>query len=142
MTDRDRNDLGLIVGVVILLVGVAALVQNLGIVPPFLLEAWRLVWRAAGPLAIVVLGIFVIVLATRPGAAPPVDRGARLYRSTHDRYVAGVCGGIAAYLHVDSTLVRLGYVLLSLGTGLWSGLLIYVALAVIVSQQPTEVHGA
>lgn len=142
MTDRNRNDLGLIAGVVILLVGVAALAQNLGVVPPVLIEAWRIVWRAAGPLAIVVLGVFVIVLATRPGGMPSVDRGARLYRSRHDRYVAGVCGGIAEYLHVDPTLVRLAYVLLSLGTGLWSGLLIYIALAVIVPQEPTGVHRA
>ncbi len=142
MTDHNRKDLGLIVGVVILLIGVSALAQNLGVVPPFLFEAWRIMWRAAGPLAIVVLGVFVIVLATRPGAAPSVDRGARLYRSTHDRYIAGVCGGIAEYLHVDPTIVRLAYVLLSLGSGLWSGLLIYIALAVIVPQEPVGVHGA
>jgi phage shock protein C len=142
VTDRTRNDLGLIAGVVILLVGVAALAQNLGVVPPIVFEAWDFMWRAAGPLAIIVLGVFVIVLATRPGGMPSVDRGARLYRSTHDRYVAGVCGGIAEYLHVDPTLVRLVYVVLSLGTGLWSGLLIYIALAVIVPQQPMGVHGA
>lgn len=34
----------------------------------------------------------------------------RLYRSTHDRMLAGVCGGIAEYFQIDPTLVRLGWV--------------------------------
>jgi phage shock protein PspC (stress-responsive transcriptional regulator) len=35
-----------------------------------------------------------------------------LYRSLHERRIAGVCGGIADYLEIDPTLVRLGAVLL------------------------------
>ena len=31
----------------------------------------------------------------------------KLYRSRNDRFFAGVCGGIAKYLGIDSTLVRL-----------------------------------
>ena len=34
----------------------------------------------------------------------------RLYRSAHDRMLAGVCGGIAEYFQIDPTLVRLGWV--------------------------------
>jgi phage shock protein PspC (stress-responsive transcriptional regulator) len=141
--DRNRNDIALIAGVVILLMGVAALLQNLGIVPPFVLEALRVLWRAAGALAVIALGVLVIVVATRPGARPVIpDRTARIYRSTHDRMIEGVCGGIAEYLHVDSTVVRLIYVVLALGTGLWSGIVIYVALAVIIPTEPAGVHGA
>lgn len=47
-------------------------------------------------------------------ADAPVDR---LYRSLTDRQIAGVCGGLAAYLHVDSTLVRLTFVVLSIYPG-------------------------
>jgi len=36
----------------------------------------------------------------------------RLTRSTTNRMIAGVCGGIAEYLNVDATLVRLAFVLL------------------------------
>ena len=42
---------------------------------------------------------------------------ARLVRSANDRKIAGVCGGIAAYLGVDSTLVRLVVVILSIYPG-------------------------
>jgi phage shock protein C len=42
--------------------------------------------------------------------APPVQK--RLMRSSKDCKIAGVCGGIAEYLEVDSTLVRLVWVIL------------------------------
>ncbi|GAB2754760.1 PspC domain-containing protein [Nocardioides pakistanensis] len=45
---------------------------------------------------------------TPPPAAP---RPKRLVRSRDDRWIAGVCGGIAAYLGVDANLVRLVVVL-------------------------------
>ena len=35
----------------------------------------------------------------------------RLYRSTYDRMLCGVCGGIAEYFQLDPTLVRLGWAL-------------------------------
>ena len=53
----------------------------------------------------------------------------RLHRSATDRIVAGVCGGIAEYLSIDPSLVRIAFVV---GT-LWGvGLLIYIALAIIL----------
>lgn len=43
-----------------------------------------------------------------------------LVRSTNDRVLAGVCGGLAAHLGVSSTAVRVAWVILSLAPGpLW-----------------------
>jgi signal transduction histidine kinase len=47
-------------------------------------------------------------------------------RSEHDRVIAGVCGGLAARLGVDATLVRLVFALLALAGG--AGILLYFAL--------------
>lgn len=58
----------------------------------------------------------------------------RLYRSTRDRMFAGVCGGIAEYLDVDPTLVRLVFVALTLMGG--PGLIIYIVLMLIVPEDP------
>jgi len=56
----------------------------------------------------------------------------RLTKSTHDRVIAGVCGGIAEHFDMDPTLVRAGYVLLSvLSTG-FPGLLVYIVLAFVM----------
>lgn len=55
-------------------------------------------------------------------------RKRRLVRSTRDRMVAGVCGGIAEWQDWDPTIVRLGYVLLSVLSAAFPGLLIYLIL--------------
>src|SRR6266545_3041934 len=56
---------------------------------------------------------------------------ARLERSTTNRVVAGVCGGIAEYLQVDPTLVRVFFVVGTIITG-GLGLLGYVVLIVLM----------
>jgi phage shock protein C len=54
-----------------------------------------------------------------------------LFRSHTDVMIAGVCGGLAQYLNIDSTLVRLFFVLLAfIGNGI--GALIYFLLWIIV----------
>lgn len=58
----------------------------------------------------------------------------RLYISRRDKKIAGVCGGIAEYLDIDSTLVRLGWVLFSLAGG--AGVLGYVLAMIIIPQPP------
>ena len=56
----------------------------------------------------------------------------RLHKSTKDRKIAGVCGGIAEYLNADPTIVRLAFALLVLGWG--SGVLAYIACALILPE--------
>lgn len=51
-----------------------------------------------------------------------------LARSTHNVMVAGVCGGLAEWLGWDPTLVRVLYVLLSVLSAAFPGLLVYVIL--------------
>ena len=57
----------------------------------------------------------------------------KLMRSTGNRMVCGVCGGIGEYLNVDPTLVRLIWVLCSLGSaGL--GLILYIVAAIVMPE--------
>ena len=51
----------------------------------------------------------------------------RFVRS-EDRKIAGVCGGIAHYFGLDPTLVRVGFVLLSLVSAAFPGVLVYLLL--------------
>jgi phage shock protein C len=55
----------------------------------------------------------------------------RLTRSD-DRILAGVCGGIASYLNLDPTHVRIGYAILSVLSAAFPGLLLYVILWLIM----------
>jgi phage shock protein PspC (stress-responsive transcriptional regulator) len=56
----------------------------------------------------------------------------RLYRIHEGAMIAGVCNGIAAYVNVDPTLVRLAFVILTM---LWgTGLLVYLVMAFVVPE--------
>src|SRR5690606_23641274 len=54
----------------------------------------------------------------------------RLRRSSTDKVLFGVCGGLANYFQIDPVLIRVGFVALTLAGG--SGLLIYLVLAIIM----------
>ncbi|WP_420317826.1 PspC domain-containing protein [Ekhidna sp.] len=55
----------------------------------------------------------------------------RLFRS-NDRMLGGVCAGIAEYLDWDPTLIRIGYLILSVISAAFPGILIYILLWIII----------
>lgn len=57
----------------------------------------------------------------------------KLYLSDKDKKIAGVCGGIAEYLGVDSTIVRLVWVLLALAYGF--GILAYLIAWLVIPKR-------
>ena len=60
----------------------------------------------------------------------------RLYRSSTEKKILGVCGGIAEYFNVDPTLIRLGVVAIALMFG--TGLLAYLIAAFVMPVRPAE----
>ena len=61
----------------------------------------------------------------------------KLYRSEKDSMIAGVCGGIAEYFDVDSTLVRLLTVIFVLLGG--AGVVAYIIAWIIIPKNPGQV---
>lgn len=57
----------------------------------------------------------------------------KLYRSYDNRIIAGVCGGVAEYLNLDPTIIRLIWILLSFGFGF--GILTYLLAIIIVPKR-------
>jgi phage shock protein C len=62
----------------------------------------------------------------------------RLYRSSSDRWLAGICGGLGQYFSLDPTLVRALFVLFALAFG--GGFLAYVILWLIIPLEPGAVQ--
>ncbi len=58
----------------------------------------------------------------------------RLYRLRKDRILGGVCSGLAEYIGIDPTIVRVLWVIISFVYGF--GILIYIVLALIVPKEP------
>jgi phage shock protein C len=64
----------------------------------------------------------------------------RLYRSANDKMIAGVCGGLGEYFHMDPTLMRLLFVFLALLGG--HGLLLYLIMWIVVPVEPARRPGS
>lgn len=61
----------------------------------------------------------------------------KMYKSNKDRKICGVCGGIAEYIGMDSTVVRILTAILICCWG--SGLLAYILAALIMDENPEYV---
>jgi len=58
-----------------------------------------------------------------------------LYRSRKHKVIAGVCGGIADWLGWDPTLTRGGYVVISIASAAFPGLLAYIVLWIVMPKE-------
>lgn len=56
----------------------------------------------------------------------------KLFKSETDKWICGVCGGIAEYAETDPTIIRLAAALLIFASGLFVGLLLYLIAAIIM----------
>jgi len=62
----------------------------------------------------------------------------KLYKSKKDKKVSGVIGGLAEYLKIDSTVLRLIWIVFLILTGVFPGLIIYIAAALIMPDRPNS----
>lgn len=150
----DRRPVSLL-GITLLIFGAVVLLHKFTILrmvgfPPFFHPLhffnggfWNLIygiliWKIALRIIAVLLIVWLIVHASRRsqdfGVQGSTPARKELRRSSTDRKFAGVCGGLAEYFNIDSTLVRIVYVMLLFGS-LGMALLFYILLAFIVPEQ-------
>ena len=94
--------------------------------------AWVVFSIVPGAIIGGVLAYLAAWLIIPEGADAAVPLGRRLTRSTTDKRIAGVCGGLAEYFGVDATAVRLLWVILSILGGAVIGGVIAYALAWLI----------
>jgi phage shock protein C len=102
--------------------------------------AWILLSIFPGALIGGAIAYVVAWLIMPVGAASSLPESrTRIVRSVSDRKIAGVCGGLAAYFGVDSTLVRLAVIILSIYPGaIVCGLLAYVIAWIVIPEEATS----
>ena len=59
----------------------------------------------------------------------------KLYRNPSNKMIAGVCSGLAEYINIDPTVVRLIFALVGLSG---AGLLAYLVAAIIIPEKPDD----
>jgi len=60
----------------------------------------------------------------------------RLYRSTVDKMIAGVCGGLGEYFNIDSTIIRLLFILLLLINPV-AMIIVYLIATIVIPKNPS-----
>lgn len=63
----------------------------------------------------------------------------KLYRNINSKMIAGVCSGVAEYLNIDPTVVRLIWALVGLSG---AGILAYLVAALIIPEKPANIIDA
>ena len=63
----------------------------------------------------------------------------KLYRDTNNKVLAGVCAGLAEYVNIDPTIVRVIWALVGLSG---AGIIAYLACALIIPEKPNNVIDA
>ena len=62
----------------------------------------------------------------------------KLYRSNTDKVFCGVCGGIAQYMDTDPTAIRLVWIIVTIFTGFFPGILAYIIACFIMQKNPDK----
>lgn len=93
-------------------------------------------------LLVITVGLPMVVLYALAWAIIPLEPVtysgrdySRLYRSKYDRRIAGVCGGIAQFFNIDSTVVRLIVVLVGLVTAVVPMVVSYIVGWIVIPSE-------
>lgn len=142
-----RHGRGYLFGIIMMAIGLLLLLSNFHLLPWEIWRVWRIPWEMIWGIGLVLLGL-MLILFRRKDAEETDDEAAstgprrRLLRARSDRMIGGVCGGLAVYFGVDPSLVRFGWVVVTLAPA-WAGagsvaigILAYVAMLIIVPQEP------
>ncbi|OGO77321.1 MAG: hypothetical protein A2Y23_02800 [Clostridiales bacterium GWB2_37_7] len=66
----------------------------------------------------------------------------RLYRSRTKRTLSGVCGGLEDYFNIDVTIIRLVWVLITIMSGGFPGIVAYVIAVFIIPEEPVGYYNS
>ncbi len=134
---KDENSM-VIWGIVLILVGLVLFFQH----KPIINLIWNSFWGAGINIifALLIIGLGIYLVYTR-GELKKFKIGKREFGSLHlsrtDKRIAGVCGGLAEALNVDSTLVRFLWIFATfISAGI--GIVLYIILMLILDRPKIE----
>ena len=138
-SDQQRsNNWGLYIGAGLVLLGVWIFMDRSFRWFPFNFHwtFWHIPRHVIWPGVLIALGLLLVFRGMNAGDSPAKDAPLRTFtRSRTQRMFGGVCGGLAHYFKQDVTIVRVGYVLLTLMTAFWLGFMAYIVMVVVVPEE-------
>ena len=125
-------------GILLIAVGIFLLIGVLGPVGGLFAGAAVIMGSALWPLLVILLGLYLFFNQGEDKSyKSQIDEvfppGRKLTRSASDRKIAGVCGGVGSYFKVDSNIIRIFWVMATLGS-FGFGVLAYLGLAIFLDE--------
>ena len=144
---KNGTDKTLFWGSLLIISGIALILRQMGFF--HYLQMWDIPWQMIWAVILVLLGVFLLYNKSANSDEPAVhtaetkdipetesaSKSSQIYRSRSDKMLAGVCGGLAEYLKIDSGIIRLLYVLLSLAS-VGIGILVYIVMMFVFPEKP------
>lgn len=145
-----RNNTGFW-GVLLIIAGLLFFIPEIGYMRGHRMWMWYGFWEFILPVMVIGLGAWLLLRPTNPLSTTSSESGAtgegkdeddrdKLRRSRTDKKISGVCGGIGEYFDIDSTIVRILWVLATLASGGF-GILAYLIFLIVVPQSKESPEG-
>jgi len=137
-TDDDYDEKLVLWGVVIIIVGLLLFFQN----RPMVGMMWHAVsgnwFNILFAIGLIGFGIYILLIRNDDKKSISNLRISGLYLSETDKKLGGVCGGIAESINIDSTIIRLIWVLGSLlSAGI--GIVLYIVCMLVFNKPSDEI---
>jgi len=130
-------------GLILIAIGLIVLVNQFDVFRYFSSRFWYISWSVIFPIFLVILGAIILFRhrgrkderaeAGEAGVKSSEHGENRLYRLRNERKLAGVCAGLAYYLNIDPTIVRLLWVIGVFATG-GVAILLYLIMAIVLPE--------
>ncbi|MGD9899008.1 MAG: PspC domain-containing protein [Calditrichaceae bacterium] len=150
--NKNKNDKALLWGSILVLLGIGLLLKQLGFF--YYISFWHVPWQMIWAIFLIVIGIFLlynrnpltrVMQNARPAAGPEDEDGSppeenhtrQFFRSTSNKMISGVCGGLAEYFAIDPTIIRLAWVLMTLAS-VGVGILAYIVMVIVFPEMPEQ----
>ncbi len=146
-TDDKKAKMRAIAGALLVFLGIVLLLDTLHIFS--FRELWSTSWEYILPSSFIIIGLALLVRRKKETSTQPsTEQKAseiqeniqqdnvieKLTRSVTDKKILGICGGIAEYFSIDSTIVRLLYILFIFATG-GVGVIVYFLLGLVIPKK-------
>jgi phage shock protein C len=139
-TQKVSNSL--IFGFIFIAIGGFLLLREFGIIHYFRFFNFSLV--TVWGILLIAIGILLLFQSKKEPKTTEIKENIdneidqkKIYRSRHDKMLAGICGGLGKYFDIDPSFIRIGWVLATFFS-VGAGLLVYVILIFIFPEEPLE----
>jgi len=136
---NTRHDKAMLWGSILIILGTVLLFRHYDIW--YYLRFWDIPWQVVWAAFLIIFGVFLVYnrysgsQSYETAGDADESRSRQFYRDPRNKMVGGVCSGLASFFDVDVTLVRLGWVVITLAS-IGIGVIAYLIMVIVFPEIP------